>query len=439
MKPIKETSHYDGGMFDAFSEDALKKEWKEQNYSAQMDPSARNLIQERGKTNQYKSTRLFESLYKTNHYVEMSDFLKEKYGDDLYFSINHNVGISNFDKIGSNFPQSMLDDLRNKNKKLVIDMSEEAVYAFVDYVYQNLVINLNIPEEQLIYIGASPDYYSYIDEVSKKYNKKPIHCEHFWFFERQAKQFFIEDMVGSTVSPLPNKISYSSPLKGTSFKKKFLHLNRNWRSHRFATLCLLYSRDLLKESYASFHYPENRNEKVWEKWHSAMLLDFKDAPYHQELVDGYNVKDILPLHLDIDNYLVNGAYFSQRKISSYLRSTYFSLVSETIYKNNNPRFLTEKIFKPVVFKHPFILISLPNSLELFRSLGYKTFDGIIDERYDLEVDENKRLDMVIEETKRLCNLTSSELEEFKNKCLPIVDHNFEVMMNKNKLEDYWSK
>ena len=47
--------------------------------------------------------------------------------------------------------------------------------------------------------------------------------------------------------------------------------------------------------------------------------------------------------------------------------------------------------------------------------------------------------MVIEETKRLCNLTSSELEEFKNKCLPIVDHNFEVMMNKNKLEDYWSK
>jgi hypothetical protein len=84
MKPIKETSHYDGGMFDAFSEDALKKEWKEQNYSAQMDPSARNLIQERGKTNQYKSTRLFESLYKTNHYVEMSDFLKEKYGDDLY-------------------------------------------------------------------------------------------------------------------------------------------------------------------------------------------------------------------------------------------------------------------------------------------------------------------------------------------------------------------
>ena len=439
MKSITEISHNDGGMFDAFSEEALKREWKNQNYSHQMDEPSKNLIGERSKSNQYKSTRLFETMYKTKHYEEMAEFLSTKYGNDLYFSINYNVGISNFDKIGNSFSEEMLNDLRTKKKKLIVDMSEEAVYSFVDYTYNNLVIKLGIPEEQIIYIGTSPDYKQYIQQTSERLNLKPIESEHFWFFERQAKQFFIEDMVGSMVSTLPDKISYSSPLKNSTFKKKFIHLNRNWRSHRFATLCMLHSRDLLKDGYVSFHYPENRNEEIWKKWHNAMLEDFKNADYYNELEKAYSVKDILPLHLDIDNYLVNGAYFSQRKIASHLRNTYFSLVSETIFKNNNPGFLTEKIFKPVMFKHPFIVICIPKTLELFRSLGYKTFDGIIDESYDSEYDENKRLKMIIDETERLCNLTPAELEDFRNKCLPIVDYNFEVAMNKSKLEDYWKK
>jgi hypothetical protein len=415
----------------------LDKEWVKKNYSLQVDHFAKTMVMD--KSSEYKATRLFESMYKTTHYEEMSSFLKQKFGNDLYFSIDYEVNIGNFSNIGKTFPKHVIEDLQQRKKKLIVDMSEEALYVFVDYTYKNLIIDLNIPEEQIIYIAACPDYYDYIKEISLKYNKKPIHCEHYWFFERQTKQFFIQDMIGSSIVPAPKKINYSSPLKASSFKKKFIHLNRNWRSHRFAMIALLYKRNLLKDGHVSFYYPQDGDENVWRKWYNSMLEKFKDATYYKELEEAYDIKNILPLHLDIDNYLVNGAYFSQRKLSSYLRSAYFSLVSETRYENDNPRFLTEKIFKPVVFKQPFIVISLPKTLELFRSLGYKTFDGIIDESYDLEYDENKRLELIINETTRLCNLSPNQLTDFKTRCLEIVEYNYEVAMNKDSIADYWSK
>lgn len=82
--------------------------------------------------------------------------------------------------------------------------------------------------------------------------------------------------------------------------------------------------------------------------------------------------------------------------------TRYSVVVET---RVDEIFITEKILKPIAFGHPFIAWSAPRTLERLHNLGFETFDNCIDESYDQEEDDDKRLTMIIEEIKRL-NLSS---------------------------------
>jgi hypothetical protein len=83
-------------------------------------------------------------------------------------------------------------------------------------------------------------------------------------------------------------------------------------------------------------------------------------------------------------------------------------------------------------RHPFILVSVPDSLEIYRIMGYKTFSPFIDERYDQELDDGKRMLRVLDEIERLCNLTESELQEFLLNVKEICDYNYNVLMSKTQ-------
>ena len=65
-------------------------------------------------------------------------------------------------------------------------------------------------------------------------------------------------------------------------------------------------------------------------------------------------------------------------------------------------------------------------LETLRSKGYKTFNGICNEMYDLCPNDRKRVDLVINATKELLN--SPNLEEIDI----ITKHNF-AQLEKNSL------
>jgi len=80
--------------------------------------------------------------------------------------------------------------------------------------------------------------------------------------------------------------------------------------------------------------------------------------------------------------------------------------------------------------HPFILVSVPHSLDILRRMGYKTFSPIIDERYDLEEEDSKRMIMIANEIERLANLTPAELEIFLAASKEIVEFNFKNLISK---------
>ena len=108
----------------------------------------------------------------------------------------------------------------------------------------------------------------------------------------------------------------------------------------------------------------------------------------------------------------------------------------------NWSFYVEKIMIPILFKKPFFNLGPLNGLEILKSTyGFKTFDSIIDESYDKEVDLDKRMDMVLDELERLSKIDLVELTE---NLKPILDYNYNLLldMNKNKkkyLEQYFTE
>lgn len=110
---------------------------------------------------------------------------------------------------------------------------------------------------------------------------------------------------------------------------------------------------------------------------------------------------------------------------------FWHIVTETVFYYPKLH-LTEKIFKPIVSKQPFMLLAAPGNLEYLRSYGFKTFAGIIDESYDNIEDNDARIDAVVEQIKWYCDLTDSEKTEIQRKCEPIVEYNFHHFYGKFK-------
>ena len=65
---------------------------------------------------------------------------------------------------------------------------------------------------------------------------------------------------------------------------------------------------------------------------------------------------------------------------------------------------SEKEAKPIVAQRPFIIFGACRQLEAFKSLGFKTFDGVVDESYDIIEDKvtrwNKALDSMLSLTEK---------------------------------------
>tara|TARA_R110002153_G_scaffold108219_1_gene248585 strand:+ start:7577 stop:8776 length:1200 start_codon:yes stop_codon:yes gene_type:complete len=98
-----------------------------------------------------------------------------------------------------------------------------------------------------------------------------------------------------------------------------------------------------------------------------------------------------------------------------------SIILETVYDNRIH--LTEKTLRPIACGHPFMILSGPGTLAYLRKMGFNTFGPLIDERYDLETDPDKRMQMVLEEMHRINNLSEGYQQYIWRECQAITTYN----------------
>lgn len=136
---------------------------------------------------------------------------------------------------------------------------------------------------------------------------------------------------------------------------------------------------------------------------------------------------VTPIH-----YYGQGMSLSQIVPISIYNQTAYSVVAETNY-DNHYSFYTEKIVKPILARRLFIAVSGQYYLKNLRSLGFKTFDGIIDESYDTVADFNQRMQLI---TEQLSYLLAQDQQTILDKIKPIAEHNYGLMIKTDWYGDF---
>lgn len=315
----------------------------------------------------------------------------------------------------------VLSKVINKQASIVVDLSFEPFLDCIDSIYEDLVLPHNIPASQVIFMSNMFDAYQYNKQIAAKYNSNPIKIFYF-----SALEYML----------YPNAINNVEPksLEVRPYNKKFLNLNRRWREHRPLLVLLLRYRNLLEKGFVSFGPCENHGD--WKDiWDGLRVGAIGNTYLFNAINESTDIMNMPPLLLDTEDLHTNKAEL-ESTTDVYYANSYFSLVSETTFyhrrQHQSSRFITEKTFKPIAMKHPFLLVTIPRSLEVLKFLGYKTFSPWIDESYDSELNDNQRLLKIIDEVERLSNLSDSEVETFVRETNDICQYNFDLLKSKKK-------
>jgi hypothetical protein len=173
------------------------------------------------------------------------------------------------------------------------------------------------------------------------------------------------------------------------------------------------------------------------------LFERSIVTYRDVFVGGYTNHETEQYFRHFDNLPLQWPYISpnldptwetqqevkSNNISPYMpwdiyRRTYYSIVAETL-GTGKTFFLSEKTTKVLYGKRVFVIFTVPNFLQRLRKLGFKTFNGIIDESYDSVSDNVERFSMVAEQIKFL---DKADPQEIYKQALPILNHNHEFLL-----------
>jgi hypothetical protein len=214
--------------------------------------------------------------------------------------------------------------------------------------------------------------------------------------------------------------------------KYFLCYNRLPKSHRALTVLSLDIHNNLDKGIVSF--PDygmsswdvvGREEDYLKSNHYGYLINDTDIESKYERGAGV-LKKKLPLVLDKKDFTICHS-INIYKISHYLKS-YFTIVTENVFQprvyDGDTVYFTEKIIKPIVNFHPFIVVGNAGYLKKLKELGFKTFEPFIDESYDDIDDVCERFLAVENEINKLCNKSLGELHEWYWSIENILKHNY---------------
>jgi len=170
---------------------------------------------------------------------------------------------------------------------------------------------------------------------------------------------------------------HSENFNKTNKPKYFSCLNGRNRKHREYTYAYLNQHNLLDKGICTF---------VWKG----------------ESVDGYTTPE------DITSHTVQSDNFYK-----VFDNTYYDVITETLTGEESVSldikhswwqevFITEKIWRSIYYKRPFLVIGNKHTIKMLQSLGIKTFNNILfDESYD-EIDNWQiRTHAVLEQNKQI--------------------------------------
>ena len=292
----------------------------------------------------------------------------------------------------------------NVYSKIVIDNSQEKIDVDFILEIQQTAEKFNLNFNQILLVCS--------DEVQKKFVEEYVKL---WSIQIVCVNFFIGVLHYNNLERINENFQHN---------KKFSMLcrrHRPWRTYLFSKLVDF---DLLDDFNFSYHGVDNLVE-----------LTDQDIITDTELVTGKKssnkFKEILK-HRPFEDQKDNSNVYTEISNLVYKSDIHLTIEHD---RNDEPgcdpivpghTFVSEKTYKPIIAKKPFILFSEPGFLKILKQMGFKTFHPFINEEYDSITGYEIRIGEIIKEIRRISRLEKEDYEKLLEQCQPIVEHNYKL-------------
>jgi hypothetical protein len=344
------------------------------------------------------------------------------------FTINFNdKSLLSSKQLFQGIPESVINELVHGNAYLILSFEQESFTTnFLNLFYALYRNNPIVPMNKLIHITAAANIHDIYDQYCIKNNILE---------EEKIKMWFSPH---SLLGPIKYHANLYAPTK-TNKVKKFINFNRAPRSHRLIFTSLLAEYNLLDQGYVSLGIAEynifQNDDDILEyvKYHLPNTYKWNNGKdlYIRTVLGTEKLVNKLPLTIDTSDFTYGPVFGYSGNLMNFYNTSYFSIVSNTHYFSADEKAVTlnEKEYKPILARHPFILIASPGTLALLKTLGFKTFNHWFDESYDDETDDEIRMSKLINEVNRLCRLDNGTWDKMIEEMTPILEHNYNWIVN----------
>jgi hypothetical protein len=305
-----------------------------------------------------------------------------------FFSDNFDIGFSCVS-------ERYLEDVRQGKSKIVMLFLYEGYSGskgnYDLEVIEKWRVDANLPINSIYYVSGNLLCQKIVKEKGLGFQGRPIQYFEPW-----------------------NKYNENRIIKYKPINEKNLYLtyNRNPRQHRVQLILNLlkhdiFDRGLISLSQLVYDTPEDANQE-----HVEFLKT--NAPF--VISEGCDLFFNMCCNITKEDY----------------EKTFISMVTETLV-DEGTLFISEKIWKPIMVGHPFIVFGNLGTLSFLKSMGYQTFDKWINEDYDNEPDSGKRCNMIVDELKKLSLKSIDELHQIRGEMISTCEHNqklFKELYNK---------
>lgn len=300
--------------------------------------------------------------------------------------LNFNYDLTLFD----NIPIKIKETLKNNNnlKLLFIELNES------DFENTIELFDLKIKEEkinpkQIYYIGANHKFNQLKEKCKSEINVYTLNHGQFYNCQR---------------------LTFTNPEYTTDKDFIFMTHNRNVKPHRVGLLSLLKKYNLLdsidwsllKGSELKRMFDENGKLVEWffpNIFNIEEVIDLSESLKYLSILGDKKSQYELEIDFNSDGYRYD--YDEAYRSKCYLKS-YINITTETNYDSPFIVHITEKTFNPFNFYQIPIFVATYQHVKYLRDLcGFDMFDDLINHSYDNEIDNGKRLFMIVEEIKRL--------------------------------------
>jgi len=316
--------------------------------------------------------------------ILLSDVLKnidEYKNRSLFFGIEPFGHIDFFKNNLKYIDKTLFENLKKINATIVVNYSHEG--HLTEYFIEEILKNISY--KKIIFL-----YNDYLNDFSR-YKSKNVSFLKYDYYINRSSRYFQYNLKENNISDLLNY---------TNKKYHFLSFNQYPHHHRVKIIAELHKANIIDKFLISY------NPKFYESLGSVKCdyeNQLKDLGYWEDYLLFISLKE---KKVDFEtNFKISG--YGYEDIEPYKKS-FVSLISDTIFFKRQG-FISEKVFKPIMYLQPFLIAGPPYYLKEIRKMGFKTFSGFIDESYDEELNDAVRLEKIIFEIKRICSLSIDEL------------------------------